>query len=108
MGEVPPYNCHCFLAMALRPGFFRSKNYDGLHYPVWRHSRDRKRSGSSTVRLFAVSAMLSHEEMHAVARYEFLVAAIDGIKYLVTPYDWIPQGSVVIRDDGTNSFIGIP
>lgn len=96
------------LAMALRPGFFRSKNYDGLPYPVWRHSRDRGRSGSGTVRLIAVSAMLSPEERHAVARYKFLVVAIGGRKYLATPYDWIPQGSVVIRDDGTNSFIGIP
>lgn len=95
------------LAIAIKPDFFRSKNYDGLPYPVWKGSRDcGNLQNSKNVRLIALSALLSFEERHAIARYKFVVVAIGGRKYLVTPYDWIPQNAVVIRDDSSNSIVG--
>lgn len=97
------------IAIALRPDFFRSKNYDGLPYPVWKGSMRYGGCGrAGSARLISLAALLSYEEQHAVARYKFIVAAIDGRKYLVTPYDWIPEDSVVIRDESSNSIIGIP
>ncbi|HJU12856.1 MAG TPA: hypothetical protein VJ792_00170 [Candidatus Nitrosotalea sp.] len=96
------------LAMAIWPKFFKSRNPDDLPYPVWRHSNAFVTSQkTSLTRLIPVSVLLSYEESHMVAKYKYVVVAIAGTRYLVTPYDWIPEGSVLIRDDETNSFIGI-
>jgi len=31
-----------------------------------------------------------------------------GRKYLVYPYDWVPEGTVVVRDKESGSVLGIP
>ncbi|NHI03366.1 hypothetical protein DYY67_1678 [Candidatus Nitrosotalea sp. TS] len=43
-----------------------------------------------------------------VTRYKYVTLAIGGMEYLVTPYEWIPENSVVIRDEKSNTIIGIP
>lgn len=97
------------LAIAIKPNFFKSKDDDGLPYPVWKHHKKFETSHeSSLVRLIPLSALLTHEERHLIARYKYVVLAIEGTKYLVTPYEWIPRNSIVIRDEESNSFIGIP
>ena len=96
------------LTIAIRPNFFKPKDPDELPYPVWRHSRNfGQAQGSGLVRFIPLSALLSYEEQHFVARYKYVVLVISGTKYLVTPYDWVPEGSVVIRDKKSNSVIGI-
>ena len=37
----------------------------------------------------------------------YVALAIDGTEYLVTPYDWISENSVVIRDERSNTIIWI-
>lgn len=96
------------LAIAFKPNFFKPKDPEELPYPVWRGSRKGELADKAgMVRLVPVSAMLSYEEQHAVARYKYIVMGISGMKYLVTPYDWVPEGSVAIREEGSNSIIGI-
>ena len=96
------------LAIAIKPNFFKPKDSDELPYPVWKHSKSFEHvQDSSLVRFIPLSALLSYEEQHFVARYKYVVLIISGTKYLVTPYDWVPEGSVVIRDEKSNSVIGI-
>ncbi|MDE1830112.1 MAG: hypothetical protein KGI25_07300 [Thaumarchaeota archaeon] len=54
-----------------------------------------------------MSALLTYEEQHLIAKYKYVVVIISGTKYLVTPYDRVPDDSVVIRDEESNSIIGI-
>lgn len=97
------------LTIAIKPNFFKSKDPDGLPYPVWKHSKNFEIiQNSGTVRLIPVSALLTFAEQHQVARYKYIALAIGGMEYLVTPYDWIPENSVVIRDERSNTIIGIP
>ena len=96
------------LAIALRPRFFKPKDPDGLPHPVWRKGEGQDRyHGAGRARLVPVSALLTYEENHLVARYKFVVAIISGTSFLVTRYDWVPEGSTLLRDEQTNSFIGI-
>ncbi|MGI0088248.1 MAG: hypothetical protein ACREBI_09885 [Nitrosotalea sp.] len=39
---------------------------------------------------------------------KYVTVAISCREYLVTPYEWIPENSVVIRDEKSNTIIGIP
>ncbi len=97
------------LAIAIKPNFFKPKDPDGLPYPVWKHSKNFETSHrSGLVRLIPLSALLSYEEQHFVARYKYVVLVISGRKYLCTPYEWIPDDSVVVRDEETNQIIAIP
>jgi len=42
-----------------------------------------------------------------VARFKYVTMIIAGRKYLVFPYDWVPVGSVVVRDEESGFIIGI-
>ncbi len=96
------------LAMAIRPGFFKSKDPDDLPYPVWRNNGGQELDvGAGPARVIPLSALLTYEENHLVARYKYVVVIISGTRFLVTPYDWIPEGSELVRDGPTNSFIGV-
>lgn len=97
------------LIIAIKPNFFKPKDPDVLPYPVWKYSKNFEMSQKSgTVRLIPVSALLSYAEQHLVTRYKYVALAIGGREYLVTPYEWIPENSVVIRDEKSNTIIGIP
>ncbi len=97
------------LAIAIKPNFFKPKDADGLPYPVWKHSKSfetLQKSGS--IRLISLSALLTYEERHLVAKYKYVVLIIGDRKYLVTPYEWVPENSIVYRDEESKSIIGIP
>lgn len=96
------------LAIAIKPSFFKSKDPDYLPYPVWKYSKNYA-SGqkSGLVKFIPLSALLTYEEQHMIAKYKYIVLVISGTKFLVTPYDWVPHDSVVIRDEESNSIIGI-
>ncbi len=96
------------LVIAIKPKFFKSKDPDDLPFPVWRHSKKfvlTQKSG--LIKFVPVSAFLTYEEQHFIAKYKYIVLIISGTKFLVTPYDWVPDDSVVIRDAKSNSIIGI-
>lgn len=95
------------LAMAIKPRFFKSKDPDELPYPVWKHSKNYLSYKPGLVKFIPLSTLLTYEEQNLVAKYKYVVVAISGTKYLVTPYDWIPDDSVAIRDEESNSIIGI-
>lgn len=97
------------LVIAIKPNFFKPKDHDGLPYPIWKYSKNfEMNQKSGTVRLIPVSALLTYAEQHLVTRYKYVALAIGGREYLVTPYEWIPENSVVIRDEKSNTVIGIP
>ncbi|MGI0102295.1 MAG: hypothetical protein ACREA7_06845 [Nitrosotalea sp.] len=58
--------------------------------------------------MVSVSALSTYAEQHLVARYKHVTVAISGREYLVTPYQLIPENSVGIRDEKSNTIIGIP
>ena len=96
------------LAIAIKPKFFKSKNSEELPYQVWRHSKNfRATQKAGLIGLLPLSSLLTFEEQHIIARYKYVVVAISGTKYLVTPYDWVPSDSIVIRDEESDSVIGI-
>jgi len=96
------------LAIAIKPNFFKPRDPDELPYPVWKHSKNfGMTQKSGLVRFIPLSVLLTYEEQQLVARYKYVVLVIAGTKYLVTPYDWVPDNSVVIRDEESNSIIGI-
>ena len=96
------------LAMAVRPRFFRPKNPEMLPYSVWKGSKACRTAQRSGLVVFVpLLSLLTDEEQHMVARYKYVILVISGARYLVTPYDWVPAGSVVLRDDESNSIIGV-
>lgn len=96
------------LAIAIKPNFFKPKDADDLPYPVWKHSKNFETvQKSSLVRLISLSSLLTYEERYVVTRYKYIIVVINGRKYLVTPYEWIPEDSTVIRDEESNFIIGI-
>lgn len=96
------------LAIALRPNFFKPKDPDDLPYQVWRNANGPKTFQAGVLSsMIPLSALLTYEENHLVARYRYVVVIISGTKFLATPYDWVPEGTAVARNEQTKSFIGI-
>jgi len=98
------------LAMAIKPNFFKPKDSgDFLPYPVWKYKKNFEMiEGPKAVRLISLTSLLTFAEQHLVARFKFITVTIGGKKYLVSPYDWIPEGSTVVRDKESGSVLGIP
>jgi hypothetical protein len=96
------------LSISFKPSFFRAKGVKYSPYPVW-HSKDSKIiTGNNSARLIPVSSLLNFAEQHIAATYKYITLMIYGTIYFVSPDDWIPQGSNIIRDKETGSLIGIP
>ena len=96
------------LAMVFKPNFFKPKYCEGLPYPVWKHKNLEMVEDSGTIRLIPLTTLLTFAEQHLVARFKYVTMIIAGRKYLVFPYDWVPVGSVVVRDEESGFIIGIP
>ena len=64
--------------------------------------------GPKAVRLIPLTSLLTFAEQNLVARFKLITVIIGGKKYLVSPYDWIPEGSTVVRDKESGSVLGIP
>ena len=95
------------LAIAIKPNFFKPKYSNELPYPVCKYDDNIKIILEPGLRFIPLSALLTYAERHMVARYKYITLTIGGKKYLVTPYEWIPEDAVVSRDEKYNTIIGI-
>jgi len=98
------------MAVAFRPSIFRGKGSPaGLTYPVWTNDKDLKlRYGATVVSLIPIQGLLSIAERHLVAKYRYIQVMIGGRIYFVSPEDWIPENSNVVREKVSGSLLGIP
>jgi hypothetical protein len=98
-------------AVAFRPSIFRAKGTPtvGLPYPIWTNDKDPKlRYGRGVISLIPVRSLLSLVEHHLVAKYLYIQIMIGGRIYYVSPEDWVPEHSGVIREKESGSLLGIP
>jgi len=80
-----------------------------LPYPIWRYKKNFDMvEGPKRIRLIPLSSLLTFAEKHLVARFKYITVIIGGRKYLVSPYDWVPEGTSVVRDEESGSVLGIP
>jgi hypothetical protein len=99
------------MAVAFRPSILRAKGAPtvGLPYPIWTNDKDPKlRYGRGVVSLIPVRSLLSLVEHHLVAKYLYIQIMIGGRIYYVSPEDWVPEHSGVIREKESGSLLGIP
>jgi hypothetical protein len=98
------------MAVAFRPSIFRAKgSQTWLPYPIWTNGQDSELSyGPKIMRLIPLHSLLSFEEQHLVAKYKYIQVAIGGKIYFVSPDEWIPESSHVVRERRTGSLLGIP
>jgi hypothetical protein len=96
--------------ISLKPSLFRAKGtQDRSSYPVWSSKEDREMElGTNIVILVPVAGLLSSAERYLVAKYKYIVVMIGRTIYFVSPEDWVPEGSVVIRDKESGSLLGVP
>lgn len=96
--------------VVFRPSLFRAKGTSvGLPYPVWTSNKDPKLLyGAAVVSLIPVQSLLSLAEHHLVAKYRYIQIMIGGRIYFVSPWDWVPERSCVIREKVSGSLLGIP
>jgi hypothetical protein len=96
--------------ISLKPSLFRAKGTQvRSSYPVWSSKEDRKMElGTNIVILVPVAGLLSPTERYLVAKYKYIVVMIGRTIYFVSPEDWVPEGSIVIRDKESGSLLGIP
>jgi hypothetical protein len=98
-------------AVAFRPSIFRAKGAPavGPPYPIWTNDKDPKlRYGRAVVSLIPVQSLLSLVEHHLVAKYRYIQIMIGGRIYFVSPDDWVPEHSSVLREKECGSLLGIP
>jgi hypothetical protein len=91
------------IAIALRPTFFHARGARFRQpYEIW--------PGDTAYgkQLIPVSGLLSDVECELVKRYRYIVMVIGGRMYFVSPDDWVPEGSSVVRDRESGSLVGIP
>lgn len=96
------------LVIALKPSFFRAKGAKYSPYPIWSSNDSKIISDKSFSRLIPVSSLLNFAEQHIATTYRYITLMIDGTIYFVSPDDWVPQESFIIRDKETGSLMGIP
>jgi hypothetical protein len=97
------------VAVAFRPYIFRARGTPTwVPYPVWTTDNDPKLSyGRSVMRLIPVQSLLRFADQHLVAKYRYIQILIGGRIYFVSPDDWVPEGSNVIREKESGSILGI-
>jgi len=96
------------LVISFKPSFFRARGTKYSPYPVWESKDSKLIANKNSVRLIPVSSLLNFAEQHIATTYKYITLMIDGVIYFVSPDDWVPQGSNIIRDKETGSLIGIP
>ena len=98
------------LAIALKPSFFRAKGTRFQQpYPIWDSADYLESSSSANVRqMVPVNGLLSFAEHHLVTKYKYIIMVIGGRTYFVSPHDWVPEGSTVLRDKESGSLLGVP
>jgi len=98
------------IVIALKPSFFHAKGSRSEQpYQVWASDDYLESSASVNARqMIPVDGLLSFVERHLVMKYKYIVIVIGGRTYFVSPDDWVPEGSSVIRDKESGSLLGIP
>lgn len=98
------------VAVSFKPSIFRARGTPTwVPYPIWTTDSDPKLSyGTSVLRLIPVQSLLRFADQHLVAKYRYIQILIGGRIYYVSPDDWVPEGSNVIRERESNSLLGIP
>jgi hypothetical protein len=94
------------MAVAFRPSIFRAKGtQDGLPYPVWTNDKDLKlRYGATVVSLIPIQGLLNIAERHLIAKYGYIQVMIGVRIYFVSPEDWVPENSNVVREKVSGTF----
>ncbi len=96
------------VAIAFKPSLFYAKGSRYKQpYPIW--SRENYQESSSYVnarQLVPVSGLLSLPERYLVTHYRYILIVIGGRTYFVSPNDWVPEGSMIIRDK-EGSLLGV-
>lgn len=97
-------------AVAFRPSIFRAKGNPVVQlYPVWTRDNDpRLRYGPSVISLIPVQSLLTFAEHHLVTKYKYIQIIIGGRIYFVSPEDWVPERSNVLREKVSGSLLGVP
>lgn len=96
------------LVISFKPSFFKAKGAKYSPYPIWESKNSKITLDKKFSILIPVSSLLNFAEQHIATTYKYITLMIDGTIYFVSPDDWIPQGSNIIRDKETDSLIGIP
>lgn len=98
------------LVISYKPSIFwaRGSRTHQVPYPFWTNSKEQATALGGSVMLVPLQGMLSYAEKHLSARYAYLLVLIGNKKFFVRPNDWVPQGSLVMRDRGSGSLLGIP
>lgn len=98
------------MVIALKPSFFHAKGTRFKQpYQVWASEGYLESSSSVNARqMVPVTGLLSFTECKLVAKYKYILMVIGGRTYFVSPDDWAPEGSCVIRDKESGSLLGIP
>ena len=98
------------MIVSFRPSVFRARGSTiWTPYPVWNKNRDTHGSqGAELFRLIPVLNLLSYREAHIVSRYKYIQISIFGKIHFVSPDEWVPYGSIVIREEKSGLLLGIP
>ncbi|GBC72611.1 hypothetical protein HRbin04_00001 [archaeon HR04] len=86
----------------------RPRDDDEDNIKVWDGSSSSSSSSSrmaSSKLLIPLRKLLDDRENMLLPMYRYVLVIIDGVTYLVSPDDYVPVGSMVVRRDGM--FIGV-
>ena len=99
----------CIL-ITFKPSLFTGKGTrSDPSYPVWKNEYDPKfEFQSDLIELVPVLCLLSPSENYLVAKYEYILVIIGGKTYFASPNDWVPRGTIVVRDKESGLILGIP
>ncbi len=98
------------IVVAFRPSFFhaRGSRFKQL-YKVWTSEDHLESSSLANARqMIPVNGLLNYVERHLVMKYKYIQVRIGENIYFVSPDDWVPEGSSVIRDKESGLLLGIP
>ena len=98
------------IAISFRPSFFHAKGSRFKQsYQVWTGKNYLESSSSVNAhQMVPVDGLLSFAERYLVAKYKYILIVIGGRTYFVSPEEWVPEGSNVVRDKESGSLLGVP
>ena len=101
------------IIVSFRPSVFRAKGSAiWTPYPIWNVKKNKfvlqTSHRAELFRLIPVLNLLSYRDAHIVSRYKYIQISIFGKIYFVSPDDWVPYDSIVIREEKSGHLLGIP
>jgi hypothetical protein len=95
------------LIFAYRPSLIQVKNYVPFEYPypIW-NSKDQPipKFGKN---LILAKELLTDKERMLLCRFRYILVSIDGKPYLVSPHEYIPEDSIIMRTKSGKALCGI-